>query len=83
MIVKIHSRGVGRGSGPVEYLLGKDGNRSGATLDRGDPEMVKELIDGSRYAQRYTSGVLSFHEPDLPREITERLMDEFEQALLP
>ena len=54
MIVKIHSRGVGRGSGPVEYLLGKDGNRSGATLDRGDPEMVKELIDGSRYAQRYT-----------------------------
>ena len=50
MIVKIHSRGVGRGSGPVEYLLGKDGNRNGATLDRGDPEMVKELIDGSRYA---------------------------------
>ena len=45
MIVKIHSRGVGRGSGPVEYLLGKDGNRSGATLDRGDPEMVKALID--------------------------------------
>ena len=83
MIVKIHSRGVGRGSGPVEYLLGKDGNRSGATLDRGDPEMVKELIDGSRYAQRYTSGVLSFHEPDLPRETKERLMDEFEQALLP
>ncbi|BBQ55495.1 hypothetical protein WP2S18C03_P30120 (plasmid) [Aeromonas veronii] len=83
MIVKIHSRGVGRGSGPVEYLLGKDGNRDGATLDRGDPEMVKELIDGSHYAQRYTSGVLSFHEPDLPRETKERLMDEFEQALLP
>ena len=83
MIVKIHSRGVGRGSGPVEYLLGKDGNRNGATLDRGDPEMVRELIDGSRYAQRYTSGVLSFHEPDLPRETKERLMDEFEQALLP
>jgi hypothetical protein len=83
VIVKIHSRGVGRGSGPVEYLLGKDGNRNGATLDRGDPEMVRELIDGSRYAQRYTSGVLSFHEPDLPRETKERLMDEFEQALLP
>ncbi|WP_237672054.1 relaxase/mobilization nuclease domain-containing protein, partial [Aeromonas veronii] len=67
----------------MEYLLGKDGNRDGATLDRGDPEMVKELIDGSHYAQRYTSGVLSFHEPDLPRETKERLMDEFEQALLP
>ena len=83
MIVKIHSRGVGRGAGPVEYLLGKDGNRSGATLDRGDAEMVREWIDGSRYAQRYTSGVLSFHEPDLPRETKDRLMDEFEQALLP
>ncbi|WP_423949134.1 hypothetical protein [Enterobacter cloacae] len=24
MIVKIHSRGAGAGSGPVDYLLGKD-----------------------------------------------------------
>ena len=33
MIVKFHPRGAGRGSGPVEYLLGKHYDRDGATLD--------------------------------------------------
>ena len=65
MIVKFHARGVGRGSGPVEYLLGKDSNREGSTLDRGNPTEVKELIDSSPYAKKYTSGVLSFEEFDL------------------
>ena len=27
MIVKFHARGVGRGSGPIDYLLGKDRDR--------------------------------------------------------
>ena len=45
MIVKFHARGAGRGSGPVDYLLGKDREREGATLDRGDPDQVQELID--------------------------------------
>ncbi|NMS58401.1 mobilization relaxase, partial [Vibrio parahaemolyticus] len=50
MIVKFHARGAGRGSGPVEYLLGKDRNRDGATLDRGDPDEIQALIDSSPYA---------------------------------
>ena len=41
MIVKFHARGVGRGSGPVGYLLGPDGAREGATLDRGDPALIE------------------------------------------
>jgi hypothetical protein len=81
MIVKIHSRGTGGGSSPVDYLLGKDRNREGATLDRGDPEQMIELIDSSDYAQRYTSGVLSFAERDLPREHKDDIMDEFEKTL--
>lgn len=68
MIVKIHARGSGGGSGPVEYLLGKDGNREGATLDRGNPKEIEELIDSSPYAKKYTSGVLSFAEADLDRK---------------
>lgn len=83
MIVKIHSRGVGRGSGPVEYLLGKNGQREGATLDRGDPKEIQNLIDSSPYAQKYTSGVLSFEEADLDRQIKDELMSSFERALLP
>jgi len=83
MIVKIHARGSGGGSGPVEYLLGKDGDREGATLDRGNPKEIEKLIDSSPYAKKYTSGVLSFAEADLDRKTKDNLMSSFEKALLP
>ena len=83
MIVKFHARGAGRGSGPVDYLLGKDREREGATLDRGDPDQVQELIDSSPYAKKYTSGVLSFEESDLSREVKDKIMSSFERALVP
>ena len=35
MIVKFHPRGRGGGSGPVDYLLGKDRQRDGATVLQG------------------------------------------------
>ncbi len=83
MIVKIHSRGAGSGSGPVDYLLGKARDRDKASVLRGEPERVRELIDGCGFARSYTSGVLSFREADVPEQEKVRLMDEFEQTLLP
>lgn len=82
MIVQVFNRGSGRGSGPVDYLLGKGLDREGATLLRGDPEQVKELIDSSRYVKKYTSGVLSFQEENIPEKDKQALMDSFEKALL-
>ncbi|QED69335.1 hypothetical protein FTV94_23875 (plasmid) [Escherichia coli] len=82
MIVKIHGRGAGGGSGPVDYLLGPDRQREQATVLRGNPEHVKELIDGCEFARTYTSGVLSFQESDLPEGEKQRLMDEWEQTLM-
>ncbi len=35
MIVKFHPRGRGGGAGPVDYLLGKDRQREGATVLQG------------------------------------------------
>jgi len=83
MIIKIHSRGVGSGSSPVNYLLGKDRDREDARLDRGDPEQMIQLIDSSNYAQKYTSGVLSFAERDLDERQKQQIMDSFERTLLP
>lgn len=83
MIVKFHERGKGAGAGPVEYLLGRNHQREGATLDRGDPAVITALIDSSPYAKKYTSGVLSFAEADLPRETKDKLMSDFEKMLLP
>ena len=83
MIVKFTPRGTGRGSGPVGYLLGQNHDREGAELLRGDPDQTEALIDASNYAKRYTSGVLSFQEPDLDAVTKARIMETFEQALLP
>lgn len=83
MIVKFNSRGAGAGSGPVDYLLGKERNREQAKTLRGDPERVKTLIDTCDFARTYTSGVLSFEEKDLPDADKQQLMDELEQTLLP
>jgi hypothetical protein len=83
MIVKFTRRGTGRGAGPVEYLLGKDRDREGAELLRGYPDQTEALIDSSQYAKRYTSGVLSFQEPDLDTATKREIMDSFEAALLP
>lgn len=83
MLVKIHSRGAGSGSGPVDYLLGKARDREKAVVLRGEPERVRQLIDGCEFARAYTSGVLSFREENLPETEKFRLMDEFEQTLLP
>ncbi len=35
MIVKFHPRGRGGGAGPVDYLLGKDRQRDGASVLQG------------------------------------------------
>ena len=47
MIVKFHPRGRGGGAGPVDYLLGKDRQREGASVLQGKPEEIRELIDAS------------------------------------
>lgn len=83
MIVKMHARGTGGGSGPTDYLLGRNRDREGATVLRGDPEQTRELIDASRYAKRYTSGVLSFAEQTMPNERKRAIMDDFERTLMP
>ena len=83
MIIKIHSRGAGSGRGPVDYLLGKDRDREDARLDRGDPEQMIQLIDSTNFAQKYTSGVLSFAERDLDEHQKQQIMDSFERVLMP
>ncbi|EBO4860812.1 nuclease [Salmonella enterica] len=83
MIVKFHPRGRGGGAGPVDYLLGKDRHREDACVLQGRPEVVRELIDASPYAKKYTSGVLSFAEADLPPGQREKLMASFERILMP
>jgi TPR repeat protein len=75
-------RGQGHGRGPIEYLLGKDYKRKDASLLRGDPELTRDLIDSSNFSKRYTSGVLSFAEEDIPDHLKSELMNDFERTIL-
>lgn len=83
MLVKFFNRGKGGGAGPVDYLLGKNRDRENARLLSGDPQQIIEIIDSLETSQRYKSGVLSFEEPNIPEDLKEKIMAEFESALLP
>ncbi len=82
-ILNFHARGKGGGSGPVDNLLGRERNREGATVRRGNPEEVRELIDSTPFSKKYTSGVLSFAEKEIPPGERERVMPTFERVLMP
>ncbi len=83
MIVKFHARGKGGGSGTVDYLLGRERNREGATVLRGNPEEVRELIDSTPFSKKYTSGGVSLGEKELPPGDRDRGMRSFERVLMP
>lgn len=88
MLIKIHSRGAGRGSGPTGYLMGEK-DHAGKVREvapvvlRGDPEQTRELIDSLSFKRNYTSGVLSFSEANIPPEQKQKIMDSWEVALFP
>ena len=83
MIVKFFSRGSGGGDSPVNYLLGENRDRAGASILRGNAEITKELINSTDYARRYTSGALSFEESHktISAETKAKIMDNFEKTL--
>jgi hypothetical protein len=87
MIVGFSKHGTGGGRGPVNYLTSPLNPDRTARIPpplvlRGNPELVRRLIDLLAFKHTYTSGVLSFAE--LPEAITpemcERIMDGFERA---
>lgn len=87
MICKIFKRGKGSASG-IDYLMsandsaGKPRNTK-AELIRGDIAITKKLIAGTTFAQKYTSGVLSWSEnPDsMPAEQINQVIESFQNMV--
>lgn len=83
MIVKfLKNSGGGSANATMNYLLGKENDREGARLLSGDPELTKRLSDSLSFQNRYTVGVLSFEEKNLPDEDKRAIMESFESSLL-
>lgn len=83
MLVRINKRGRGGAKGPVDYLLGVNRDRHLARVVRGDVRLTSMLIDSLKFAQRYTSGCLSFLESNLASQVKKEIMDEFERMVFP
>jgi hypothetical protein len=86
MIVGISKYGTGGGKGPVQYLT-SERNPDGTVRTpppvvlRGDPALVRQLIDSLPFKHKYTSGVLSFAPGERITEAMEqRIMDDFERV---
>lgn len=83
MIVKFFKNsGGGSANAAMNYLLGKENDREGARLLSGDPELTKRLSDSLSFQNRYTVGVLSFEEVNLPDDDKRAIMESFESSLL-
>ncbi len=83
MLVKFHSHGAGDSAGVIDYLLGDDRERDQAKVLVGDVESIRQIIDTTPYARKYTSGVLSFLESDIKDEDKHKLIESFESVLVP
>lgn len=83
MIVKfLKNSGGGSAKATIDYLLGKDNDREGARVLSGDPELTQRLSDSLGFQNRYTVGVLSFEEGNLPDEQKRAIMERFEGSLM-
>ena len=86
MLVKFFARGVGKGSGPVEYITRRTSPNTGELrepapeITRGNPHLTQQLIDGLDFKYKYNSGVLSFAVEDAPTDIEQQaIIDSFEE----
>lgn len=82
MIVKIFSnKGGGSPAASIDYLLGKDRQREGATVLSGDPELSRSIAESLEFTNRYTVGCLSFEERDISAQAKAEIMDKFEKTI--
>ena len=82
MIFKIFgNRGAGSATASVNYLVGKNHDRAGATVLKGNIEVTRQLAESLDFKNRYTVGVLSFEEKDLPEQTKAEIMTSFESTV--
>ena len=82
MIVKFFAnKGGGSAGASLDYLLGKDRERKGAEVLKGDPELSLAIAESLEFKNNYTVGCLSFAESELSKKTKAEIMDKFEKTL--
>lgn len=82
MIVKIFAnKGGGSAKASIDYLRGKEKDREGAVVLRGDPDLSQSIAESLEFKNKYTVGCLSFEEPNLTPKAKDEIMDKFEKTM--
>lgn len=81
MFLKIlKNRGAGSATATANYLMGKDRDRDGAKVIKGDLELTTQIAESLDFKNKYTVGVLSFEESELDEQTKLEIMERFEQT---
>lgn len=85
MVVKFFKPPTHGGSvGAIKYLLSSKRVQNGtAKVLQGDVELTRKLIETNPHKQKVDVGCLSFEEANIDERIKYKLMQEFEEMLLP
>lgn len=83
MVVKFFPNQKGGSSKAIDYLLNEREAEGTAKVLQGDPSITRELINSISFKQKVTVGCLSFEEKNIDQEQKYKLMEDFENHLLP
>ena len=83
MICQVFDNGTDASGSEVDYNMNQELHENSVTVWKGDPRFTKSLIKRNKNTWRYTSGVLSFSEPNLPRKAKHEIMSLFEKTIVP
>lgn len=83
MVVKFFGNKKGGSSKAIDYLLNEREAEGTAKVLQGDPSITRELINSISFKQKVTVGCLSFEERNINQEQKYKLMEDFENHLLP
>lgn len=82
MIVKFFgNKGGGSAKASIDYLRGKDKEREGARVIKGDPDLSQAIAESLEFKNNYTVGCLSFEEKNIPEEHKKEIIEKFEATI--
>lgn len=83
MVVKFFSNKKGGSCKAIDYLLNEREKLGTAKVLQGNPQLTKKIINSISYKQKTTVGCLSFEEKNISQKQKYKLMEDFENYLLP
>lgn len=81
MIVKFFEYRGSSGKACVEYLIGQNGRREGASVLFGNPVLTANIIDNLKFKRKFTAGCLAIQEKNISKVTTDAIIGCFQSII--